>query len=185
MSARRLGLFIVLLLFATSACGVPSDSRARVDMDTNVPSGLLDRGTVAGSSPPTSPGTVSASVCLVAVDGRLRYALRRFPSTPTVDVLLQSLADPPDATESAADLSTALSPEISGSDVALEAGVATVGLAAEFAKAPADLQLQAVAQIVCTLTDQPGIGQVHFTLEGAAVEVDRIRGARVVRAQVR
>ena len=49
----------------------------------------------------------------------------------------------------------------------------------EVSALPADEQLLAVAQIVCTLTGRPGVGQVSFTLQGARLAVPKGDGSLV------
>jgi spore germination protein GerM len=55
--------------------------------------------------------------------------------------------------------------------------VAVVDLEAAVSDLPADRQLLAVAQVVCALTSQPGVGQVRFTLDGERIDVPREDGA--------
>jgi spore germination protein GerM len=59
------------------------------------------------------------------------------------------------------------------SDRGASGGVARVDLAAEFSELSPNDQILALAQVVCTLTSLPGIGQVRFTQDGAPVEVLR------------
>ena len=52
-------------------------------------------------------------------------------------------------------------------------GVANVDLHASFLEIqPAD-QILAIAQVVCTITGLPGIGQVRFTQQGRPTDVPR------------
>jgi len=57
------------------------------------------------------------------------------------------------------------------------AGAAAVELASAFADLPASEQLLAVAQMVYTLTGQPGIGQVRFLRAGEVVSVPGADGS--------
>ena len=61
--------------------------------------------------------------------------------------------------------------------VQLSAGVASVGLAPKFRDLPATEQRLAVAQLVLTLTERPGVGQVIFTIAGRPVAVPRANGS--------
>jgi hypothetical protein len=50
-------------------------------------------------------------------------------------------------------------------------------LSSVFSALTGQRQLVAIAQIVCTLTSQPGIGQVAFTLDGEPVDVPKGDGS--------
>ena len=50
-------------------------------------------------------------------------------------------------------------------------------LSADLSQIPAADQILALAQVVCTLTSLPGIGQVHFTRDGKAVDIPRADGS--------
>jgi spore germination protein GerM len=56
-------------------------------------------------------------------------------------------------------------------------GIAAVDLTPGFAELPGDRQLRAVAQMTCTLTAQPGVGQVRYTLGGSSIAVPRADGS--------
>lgn len=66
-----------------------------------------------------------------------------------------------------------------GRAAALAGGIARVDLRLDISSLGGDDQLLAVAQIVCTLTGRPGVGQVSFTLEGTHVDVPRGDGSLV------
>ena len=61
--------------------------------------------------------------------------------------------------------------------VEVSGGIATVDLRPAISDLGADEQLLAVAQLVCTLTNRPGVGPVAFTLDGAPVDVPRADGS--------
>ncbi len=64
-------------------------------------------------------------------------------------------------------------------DARLLGGIARVDLGPAVSALPGGEQLLAVAQIVCTLTGRPGVGQVSFTLEGASLAVPKGDGSLV------
>lgn len=88
--------------------------------------------------------------------------------------VVNSLADPPDANPT---YRTSLgSPSIFEAAI-LQAGVVRVDLTPAVSTLGGNNQLLAVAQIVCTLTARPGVGQVTFSLGGSPVDVPRGDGS--------
>jgi spore germination protein GerM len=90
---------------------------------------------------------------------------------------LDALASPP--ADAGPLLRTALTEPSLVREVRLLGGIARVDLLPEVAALPADEQLLAVAQIVCTLTGRPGVGQVSFSLQGARQAVPKGDGSLV------
>jgi hypothetical protein len=150
---------------ALTACGVPTDDGAHTVSDADVPFRLLDTTTTSTTRPASTATSLPvrpAEICVV----------RRRKVVPTirevrVDAGLGVVVDlmergpGPDAVRRA---------NLSG-------GVARVELTRRFAERPGREQLLALAQIVCTLTAQPGVGQVKFTLGKQRVEVLRGDGS--------
>jgi spore germination protein GerM len=163
-----------------TACTASVDEQARVIDDAEVPFELLVPATPAGDTTTTTaaPSGIVRPVYLVAEDGLV--AVERTVDDASPEVLIAELVNGPSQTERDDGLS---SPLADGGDdeqliaaVELARGVATVDLAAGFTSIPADRQVGAIAQIVLTLTAQPGIGQVAFTLEASPVDVPRADG---------
>lgn len=179
---RTIGLAapaLVLALGLVAACGVPTDSSATVADRDDVPFDLLDTGTTTttapSAGPPTGPGV---RLCFVRNDEAVVSVSRARDEIPgTADDLVDVLAAGPTETETQLGLSSALPEPSPAVDVTIQGGVAVVDLDATFSDLSADQQLLAVAQMVCTLTDQPGVGQVRFTLEGERIEVPQGDGA--------
>lgn len=176
MRPTSLLVAVTLGAVALAGCGVPVDARVDVEDDADVPGGLL--------SPAAPEGTVPAgaaarpvTICLLGRDGRLREVTRDAPEGSGITEVLDALAAPPNVDERTAGLSTGMPTTLDVDGVDVEAGVATVSLTDAFADRSSREQLDAVAQIVCTLTAQPGIGQVHFELGGVNVDVPRGDGA--------
>ena len=113
-------------------------------------------------------------MCLASSAGPLKAVRRPIPAAATVTDILTALAMPPTAAEQSSGLSTVLTPGGTGT---VTGGIATVGLSADFTAASSTDQLAAAAQIVCTLTACPGIGQVQFQLDGKPVDVPRGDGS--------
>jgi hypothetical protein len=161
--AARLAAVILLL----AGCGVPSQDRP-TKLDDNHVRVAAPSTTTTG---PHEVGTQPVEVCLIAGDHLVESpaSVTAPASVPgTLDALVDmSRTALPEGTRSAintADLLTAH---------ATQHGVANIDLNAKFLDIlPAD-QILAIAQIVCTLTALPGIGQVRFTQAGHPTDVPR------------
>ena len=173
---RRVPALLSVLAVAGGAggCGVTADTNARADADDNLPAGLLETTTTINSS--GSAPTERVSVCLVAPDGALVQTARPTTAPATPATALTSISNPLEPSEFRAGLSTALSADTRPS-TSVSGGLATVKLPPGFPEASATDQLAAVAQIVCTLTAQPGIGQVGFEINCSIIEVPRGDGS--------
>jgi hypothetical protein len=180
---RRTLVASAVTVLTVAACTVSVDEAAREVDDAEVPFELLVPATPAGDTTTTTaaPTGVVRPVHLVAEDGLV--AVERTVDDPSPEVLIAELVNGPSPTERDDGLSSALAD--GGDDdvdaqlvaaVELARGVATVDLATEFTSLPSDRQVDAIAQIVLTLTAQPGIGQVVFTLEASPVDVPRADG---------
>jgi spore germination protein GerM len=106
--------------------------------------------------------------------GPLKVVVRRVSVNPNINAVLKALAQDPSTQEKALGLGTSVT---SGITAKVRKGIADVTLNSDFASNSSADQLTAVAQIVCTLTAQPGIGQVQFELGGTAAAVPRGDGS--------
>jgi hypothetical protein len=167
-------LFVVVLSGCLSGCAVRAEHHAHTIDDDSVPFGLLD-----SNAPPLAPSTTSDTTALVTacfVDGgRLGVVTVALERPVRLGDVVDALASPPD------DARVAWRTEIGEPSIVhsvrLEAGTAHVDLVAGVNDLGADDQLLAVAQLVCTLTGRPGVGQVSFTLDGSPVDVPRSDGS--------
>jgi hypothetical protein len=173
---RRLAA-LTILCAALAACGIRAQEHATFESDDAVPFDLLDTTTSTATPSPARPDTVGIRVCLVDPTDHVVAVTRDLPSTFTLGDLVRIVGDGPTPAEREAGWTTAFS----GSDLvdAVEraGGVAEVGLTDQFTTMPAPDQLKAIAQLVCTFTEQRGIGQVHFTVNGSSAEVPRGDGS--------
>lgn len=166
-------LLALTTLSGLVACGAPPEPTAQAVDDTSVPFGLLDRDAPPLLTP-TGQDTERASLCFVRGDklAVIDTTLER-PANPTT--VVDALVEPPK--DAGASLRTAIGPPPLVAGIRLEAGVAEIDLRPAITDLAGDEQLLAVAQLVCTLTNQPGIGTVSFTLEGAPIDVPRGDGS--------
>jgi Sporulation and spore germination len=154
-----------------AGCAISTQDRATVVPDNSVPFALLE----PDSAPPPSNTTITgAHVTIFLVKNRMIVPVDRTVTDATPEALIALLAADPTEAEVSAGLRSELATEggpalVRSSE--LNRGVATVNLAGAFAGLDSDGQLFAIAQLVDTLTSQPGTGQVAFTLENAPVEV--------------
>lgn len=167
---------VAAVVLTSGACGITPDDRAVLEPGDEIPFDLL------GTAPPTtepssSPVGTPTQLCLVAGQQQIVVIARSLePGYEPMD-LVTALAAGPTVAERAYGLTSALADPDTVRSVGVEGGVATIDLDRAFAEVPTADQLDVVAQLVCTLTGQPGVGQVRFTVDGRPVEVPRGDGA--------
>ena len=182
MMARLAGSLCVLVA-SLAACGLPTDRPPAFVADEDVPFGLLAVTTTTAPPPARSAGPRATNVCFVR-DGSV-VEVPRPVAEPSAEAALTELRAGPTQAEQAAGLRTALLTEDPVRVVTITAGVARTELTASFAIGGTQDAILALAQLVCTLTAQPGVGQVAFTLDGSPVEVPRGDGSLVAGAVTR
>jgi hypothetical protein len=159
-------------LVLLSACGVSTSGKVHHIDDDDVPFGLLDEhgGEAAGAG-----AGRSAHVCLLKED-RLVEVERRVRGGSGLLRIIRSLGEltPTEADEG---LGTALPAADEVRAVKLRAGTAEVEFTADPTQTESADPLASVAQIVCTLTLQGGVGRVTFSLGGTPIEVPTATGA--------
>ena len=164
-------LALVVLVVALGACGVPAQkSASRVDND-RVPFRLLDKND--HDDLPATPLGKRDTVIYLARGGQLVPTSRNLPPPLTIQRVLRALGRGPTNPEFAAGIRTALPVTGTPKGVRVARGTATVDLPTSFTSLSRGDQVLALAQIVYTVTDQPGIGQVQFTLNRATTDIPR------------
>ena len=150
---------------ALAACGVTSESDATRIEPGDVPFGLLE------DQPTTTEVEAgkTATIYLLTAD-RLVGVDRSVPADATLEDLLGQVITGPTEVEQTLGITTAV-PSGTLASVDTSRGIAEVDLAAAFGDIRSREQILALGQIVYTLTGQPGIGGVRFTVEGEAVTV--------------
>lgn len=174
MSAPHRLLAVSVVVALAGGCGIPTDDEPTLADRDDVPFGLLDDEAPATSS--TTSTTTRAgrgrevSVCFF-FGPRLVEVTRPAPADTTGLASVLAVVTAADEGAGGPELSTALADETVVESVTVSGGVAEVDLGTLFADAGATEQRRMVAQLVCTLTAQPGIGSVAFSLAGGPVEV--------------
>jgi spore germination protein GerM len=188
---RRIAVMAVALAVVVAACGIRGDGPVQRIPNDSVPFGLADTTTSSTTTTSTTlpeqtstsgPTTtlVTEQVQLYFVDGGQISPLPiPLVSPASLNQVLFALQEGPPSSAPVAGLRTALP----STDVTITAGqdgtgVATVDLPADFFEIVTGLdQRLAVAQIVLTLANRPGVGQVRFTQSGEPAVVQRGSGA--------
>lgn len=186
------GLALVGAFVGLGGCGVSTDEGFSAIAEEEIPFGLAETSssttgtstTTTVSEPPTSlvPSTttteppVEGVILYFATENGLVDVFRYLERPVDFDAVVTALVAGPQPGETAAKARS-----IIGRDdikqIDIRGGVATVALVEGFSNLPVQEQRLAVAQLVLTLTDRPGIGQVLFTVAGQPVDVPRADGS--------
>ncbi|HVM09269.1 MAG TPA: GerMN domain-containing protein [Acidimicrobiales bacterium] len=178
---RLFGASAILVAAVLGGCGVTAESTPTFTDDDNVPFQLLESVAPANTVPPTTVLTAASDICLT--NGTNLIPTQR-PATIASDAaaVIAALDAGPSGLERSWGLRSPLFAEGLVNSATWRAGIATVDLAPTFTEGGASDQLLALGGIVCSLTAQPGVGQVVFTLGGAAIDVPRGDGSLVAGA---
>lgn len=172
---RRLSVLLLglSLVGGLAGCGVPTDSAPRA-----LPAGVVSADLLA-VDPVTTTSTVpvgtSTRVRIYLVGGagaaeRLVPVERPVQSPATAERVLSALVSGPNREESARGLRSAIRPGTIVNSARVESNIAIVDLVNSAVAASADLIL-ALAQMVYSATELPGVNAVRFTLDGERAEV--------------
>lgn len=165
-------LAAIVIVMTSAACAVSTDHSVDRISDRAVPFGLLD---------PSAPAVVPVAgghvvpICLLHNE-RLIQVDRQLASGASLQDVARSISALTDS-EAARGLQTKLSAPDEIRSVTLEGGTARVDLTSSSDQPPAADPLATIAQLVCTLTDQPGVGLVSFSVNGAPIEVPVANGS--------
>jgi hypothetical protein len=181
---RLAAAVVVGVLLGT--CGVPDDGGARTIAKEDIPFGLADPSTTTTTttatlpSPPidypTTTRLAEPVLLFFALDADFVPVTRRLPYPVSVTSVIAALARGPQVGDEPLGIRSVIGPT-DVEDVRVRGGIATVELGGRFGELPLAEQRLAVAQLVLTLTDRPGIGQVTFTVNGQSVDVPRLNGS--------
>jgi spore germination protein GerM len=191
---RRLLLTFVVLAGLLVACGIPDSGKVTKIQDKDLRQlGDTIPTTAASTIPPTTiepttttiavdtPTTIATEeVTLYFISGNILVPLAGIlPKHPSAGQVLSRLQDGPPADSTGSGLRTAV-PTLKQAALAVTedgSGVATIELPAGFfSQIPPEDQLLALGQIVLTITERGGIGQVLFVQNGQPIGVPRRGG---------
>jgi len=171
---------VVALAVWTAACGIPTASAPSPIAKSDVPYHLLDPPTTTTTAPGAPPAVgVSEQIFLVSPDGHLVAATRYVAVPATPAQVLGALLAGPTATESATGIQSFLTDTEVQVTTSPTDAVATVDFTSNPIQVVGPDQTLAVAQVVYTVTQQPGVTGVTFEIAGKAVEVPTAAGAQV------
>jgi Sporulation and spore germination len=194
---RRGGAAATTLLtvgLALAACGTPAEDSPRLIAADELqfdPAVTVTTATTTTTTTPTTrplgtlpaPATQPVTLYFVNEEDRLAPVQRELRAPPDLTTVLGALLSGPNSLEQAVGLRSTL-PTGAVVRVNVDRGIAEVALKRTlFDEILTRDQVLAFAQIVLTLTAQPGIGQVVFTSGGDGISVQRGDGS-VVRPDV-
>jgi hypothetical protein len=167
--ALLFSLVFVFVVVAVASCGVPGQTEPTQLANDNV----------RAATPTTRfpPGTAVRRIEMCFVSGdHLIAILVPLPSPLTVPRTLEALVKASRSRLPAGAESTVNNPKLLTARTTMR-GIAQLDFSADFARISRREQVLTVAQVVCTLTSMPGIGQVLFTAVGQPIDIPRANGS--------
>ncbi|MGI8755961.1 MAG: GerMN domain-containing protein [Acidimicrobiales bacterium] len=180
--AVAVALAVVVVGSIGTGCAIASERSAhRVNAD-RVPFGLTE----ANPSTTTTAIPIGSTARIYLIrGGRVVPTLRAVKKAARLLDVMDLLASGATRQERRLGLTSALAESAPVTKTSVSRGIATLDLARSFADIPADEQVLAIAQLVFTVTERPGIGRVRFTFDGHSIDVPRGDGALTVDALAR
>jgi spore germination protein GerM len=171
----------VSVALAVAACGLPTATSPTPIAKSAVPYHLLNPPTTTTTVPGTPPAVgVAEQIYLVSPDGHLVAATREVAVPASSSQVLGALLAGPTATETASGIQSFLSGNGVRATVTETGGVATVHFSTSPIQVVGPDQTLAIAQVVYTVTQQPGITGVTFEIGGKPIEVPTATAAAQV-----
>ncbi len=184
--SRRVGSRLAIvattaLMVTATACGIPTASAPTPIAKANLPVHLLNPAPPAtvGSTIPQTVG-VPEPIFLVAPNQHLVAISRDVPTPPTLTEILGALLEGPTTFEAANGLQSLLTGTKTQVSATVAAGIATVNFTADPIPLVGPNQTLAIAQVVFTATEQPGVTGVVFQIAGQPTAVPTDTGAQVL-----
>lgn len=171
------GAASLVVLSASTACGVRSDPAPRALPPSDVPFGLLEEVASTTTSAPTSAVPKAAVFVFFVNGGRMFPVVRQVNAPVSVPKSLTALLFGPQEDEAAQGLRSAINPTAALQARAIDSATFLVDLSPDFIQGSTSEQVLGLAQIVYTATGVAGVTGVRFTLNGAPVEVPTPSGA--------
>jgi len=167
---------------AATACGIPTAGGPTAIARSDVPFRLLDPATTTTTAPGSPPAVgVPEPIFLVSPTGHLTAVTREVQVPASLNEILGALFDGPTSAESTAGLQSFLSGSSTGITATVVNGVATVGFHTDPIQVVGPDQTLAIAQMVYTATQQPGVTAVSFEIAGQGIQVPTASGVQVSR----
>jgi spore germination protein GerM len=188
---RRIGTLMLALVAVLVACGIPSKGQVSSIQDKDLR--LLGDTIPPTSTSTTPPTTLVPTTTTTLVDpattiamedvtlyfingGQLKGYPRALAKPPTTNSVLAALQEGPPAGDPGVGIRSAVPTKEKALITATEdnSGVATIDLPPGFfEQTPPEDQLLAIGQLVLTVTEVGGIGQVLFVQSGLPLQVPR------------
>ncbi len=165
----RAGLYAALIYLAT-ACGVPADDKPRPISADKVPFELLTPTSTATTGPPVE--TIPVTIYLLEPE-RLTPTVRMVAAPVSLGTLLASLIQGPSDSEAQTGLRSAVNPQTRVLNSEINGDVAVVNVGEAFSGIGVQEQILALAQLVYTATELPGVTSVQVQLNSAPAAVPR------------
>jgi hypothetical protein len=170
-------LAALALIAASASCGIPSGGAPTDIAKADVPFHLLNP--APSTTVPTPPAVgVTETIFLVVGGQHLQPVTRDVPVPANLTQILGALVDGPTAAESAAGLQTFLTSTRTQVTATVSNGIATVDFANNPVQVVGPDQTLAVAQVVFTATQQPGVAAVAFQIDGQPIGVPTASGVQ-------
>ncbi len=168
------------MALAAVSCGIPSATGPTPIAKGDLPSHLLNPATppTVGSTLPPAVG-VPESIFLVAPTQHVTAVSRPVTSPPTMSEIIGALLEGPTPLEAASGLQSFLTGTKTQVSATVAGGIATVNFTANPVQALGPNQTLAIAQVVFTATEQPGVTGVVFQIAGQTIGVPTASGAQV------
>lgn len=166
---RLAALVAGLMALVAAGCSAPVDSGPKTLRAASIPEALRSPSSTTSTSVPSGE---SEEVTVYYIQGdRLAPVKRRVSPPVTVEKVLQKLFAGPTTAEAVGGLRSAISPDTDILGAPIEARIATVNVSKNFAFGLPTDQIMAVAQVVFTAVEIPGVTGVLFAENGRRQEV--------------
>jgi spore germination protein GerM len=178
----RRALLLVLAVLVP-ACGVSAQAEDHELRADDVPYDLLAAPTTTTTTapPPTTTTLPWRSNVWFVRDSNVVPVPRQLLEQPDVPTLLRQLVAGPRSTDPST-LRTALNSDVRVTAMPPSGGVLALDLDPSFADLPGTEQVFALAQLVYTVTEVPGVGRITFRTAGADLAVPLPDGQLVERS---
>lgn len=170
---------LATLAAVASGCGVPVDNSPTVLSKSAVPFNLLAPSPPSNAATSPTPSTVSVEIFLITSSDQLVPVTRDVAFPAPLTAILGAVVDGPTNAESASGLQSAVPAQTQVLAATTSGHLATIDLSGTFAQLVGQPQIDAVAQIVFTVTALPGLSEVAFELDGQQVVVPTASGVDV------